>query len=113
MRCFDCGDDGHIAANCPNVTVDVGGKPRWCGFCDERTRLIDRGDVAARCQECHPLRHRQLKQHRKCPFCHMTVYEWDHSPCGEHSSPVAADRRPEKEHIDAVIAANSANGEMS
>lgn len=104
MRCFDCGDDGHTAPNCPNRAIDASGKPSWCGFCDERTRLVDGGDLVTRCQVCHPLRHQMLRQHRRCPRCHMTIYEWDaNSECGNHSSPVATDRRPEREHIDAVI----------
>ena len=104
LNCHTCGDKGHFASECPNEGIDASGKPPWCGFCDERTRLIDGGDVVARCQECHPLRHKQLKQHRRCPRCHVTVYEWDHSECGSHSGPQVPDKRPEREHIDAVIA---------
>lgn len=37
----------------------------------------------------------------------MTVYQWDSAPCGYHSSPVAADNRPDREQLDAIIAANS------
>jgi hypothetical protein len=107
MKCFDCGQDGHIAANCTNGGIDASGKPPWCGICDERTRLIDAGALAARCQVCHPLRNRQLPQHRKCPRCHMTVSQWDNEKCGSHVSPAAIDRRPEREHIDAIVTANS------
>ena len=113
MRCFDCGQDGHIAPNCPNGEIDKSGKPPWCGFCDETTRLVDAGDLVAHCQECHPLRNRQLKQHRKCPHCHMTVYQWDNEECGSHASPVAKDRRPERERIDAIIAGQPGVGETS
>ena len=60
-----------------------------------------------RCHVCHPSRNRQHRQHRKCPDCHMTVYQWDNGECGNHSSPVAIDRRPEKEHIDAIVASQS------
>ena len=112
MRCFDCGQDGHIAPNCPNGEIDKSGKPPWCGFCDETTRLIDAGDLVARCQECHPLRHRVVTQHRKCPHCHMTVYKWDTGECGSHSSPVAAERRPDRAHVKAIVAANSGDGEL-
>ena len=70
-NCFECGEDGHYAANCPNR--------------QPRTR-------------------QQLPQHRTCPTCHTTVYAWDDQPCGSHAVPGAPDSRPEKEHIDAVIA---------
>ena len=107
MKCYDCGDEGHIAPNCPNSEIDASGKPPWCGFCDEQTRLIDAGDLVARCHTCHPLRNRQLKQHRKCPHCHMTVYQWDTEECGSHSSPAVPDRRMERVRIGAILAANS------
>ena len=108
MKCYGCGDDGHIEPNCPNAVFDDG-RPPWCGFCDEKTRLIDGGALVSRCQQCHPLRHRQLRQHRKCPHCHMTVYLWDNEECGSHSSSVAAER-PDRAHIDAIVAANSGEG---
>jgi hypothetical protein len=37
----------------------------------------------------------QLKQHKKCPACHMTVYEWDMSQCGNHSPLDGSVRRKE------------------
>lgn len=110
MKCFDCGEDGHIAPNCPNGEIDATGKPPWCGFCSERTRLIDAGDLVARCQQCHPHRARQLPQHRKCPRCHVTVYRWDEEECGSHASPANPDRRMERVRIDAIVAANSGEG---
>jgi hypothetical protein len=103
MTCHGCGDKGHFESECPNKGIDATGKPPWCGFCDERTRTIDHGESASRCQICHPQRHKQLRQHRKCPSCHMTVYEWDNAPCGSHSGPTAPDRRPERETIERVI----------
>ena len=102
--CFGCGSKGHFEAECPNTGIDDSSKPPWCGFCDEIERTIDHGESVSRCQECHPLRRQQLKQRRKCPRCHVTVYAWDHAPCGQHTGPDVPDRRPEREHIDAVIA---------
>jgi hypothetical protein len=79
-------------------------RPPWCGICDERTRLIVTGDdQAGRCQECHPLRHQHLRQHRRCPSCKMIVHEWDNEPCGRHSSPVAKDRRLPIEEIREIV----------
>jgi hypothetical protein len=40
----------------------------------------------------------------------MTVYQWDNEECGNHSSPVATDRRPDKERIAAIIAEQSGGG---
>lgn len=104
LTCYGCGGKGHIESECPNAGIDATGKPPWCGFCDERTRHIDHGQSVSRCQECHPLRRQAVKQDRRCPSCHQLVYEWDTAPCGSHVGPAATDRRPEREHIDAVIA---------
>jgi phage FluMu protein Com len=102
IKCFGCGGEGHIEPNCPNTSFTANG---WCGICDERTRLIDLGDKTGRCTVCHPLRGQQLKQHRKCPRCHMTVYEYDGAPCGQHASPEAPDKRPDRQHIEQIVAA--------
>jgi len=104
MACHTCGIKGHLAAECPTAAY-LGDDKRspWCGFCDEITRLIDAGDIVARCQVCHPLRHQQLRQHRKCPHCKATVYEYDHNPCGSHAGPHIPDKRPDREHVHAII----------
>lgn len=98
--CWECGEAGHVAGDCPNKALaSDNGKPPWCGICDERTRLIGL-DVVSRCQACHPLARKLLKQFRRCPHCHALVYEWDSSPdCASHKMPDAPDRRPEREHI--------------
>ena len=105
--CWECGQSGHVVADCPNkaFTASNDSGPPWCGICDERTRLLDLGDSMARCQTCNPQRRQQLRQHRKCPHCHVTVHEWDHAPCGQHSGPTVPDRRPDRQHIDAIVAA--------
>ena len=94
--CFDCGDEGHIRSECPNTAFTSGTGSTWCGFCDERTRLIDLGDKMRRCGDCHPLRdapaaraagrpgQHKLAQHGVCPACRQVVYEWDHAPCDKH-----------------------------
>lgn len=110
VTCFDCGSAGHIAANCPNTGIDGNGRPSWCGICDEATRHIQTAAGVARCQECHPLARRLFKSDRRCPSCRQLVYEWDHSPCGSHSGPSAPDRRPEREHIQAIVATASSTG---
>jgi uncharacterized paraquat-inducible protein A len=107
--CFDCGATGHVVADCPNQAVITGnGKPLWCGICAERTRHINLGNKAARCTVCHPLRQKQLKQHRKCPRCHVTVYEWDNGECGNHAGPETADRRPQRETIQHIVETENA-----
>ena len=103
LNCHACGDKGHFASECTNEGIDATGKPPWCGFCDENTRRVDHGDSESRCQECHPLRRQQLRSRRKCPRCHVTVYDWDHGACGSHAGPDVPDRRPEREHIDQIV----------
>ena len=104
--CWDCGETGHVVADCPNAafTGTSDGKPPWCGACDERTRMFGL-DVAHRCPVCNPNRRQSLKQHRKCPSCHQTAHEWDNAPCGSHSGPDAKDRRPDRDHIEQIVAA--------
>lgn len=105
-KCWDCGETGHVVADCPNQAIAASdGRPPWCGFCDERTRQVDHGRSASRCQECHPQRRQQLRQHRRCPRCHVAVYEWDNGECGSHSGPGMPDKRPGREHIDAIVRA--------
>lgn len=107
--CYDCGDKGHLARDCPNAgaVTSGNGKPPWCGICDERTRLIGL-DLVSRCQQCHPQGRKMLKQLRRCPHCHATVYEWDNAiDCASHAMPNAADRRPEREHIREITGAAS------
>ena len=91
--CFNCGEPGHIAADCParraappEPPIE---KPQWCGACDPKTRLIDHGTLMQRCPACHPLRWQHLPQHKRCGGCNLLVYSWDVAPCGKHQ-PLAA-----------------------
>lgn len=87
MKCFECGDEGHIARECPNLGMTgEDGKPIWCGSCDETTRLVDLGDKLRRCYQCHPLRGKMLAQDRRCPSCRQIVYVWDHAACDNHQA---------------------------
>ena len=108
LTCFGCGGKGHVERECPNAQLAASGpadKPMWCGTCDRRTRLIESHGLAARCPQCHPLAHVQLAQYIRCPGCRMLVYAYDTNECGKHASPVQpADRRPEREEIDAIVA---------
>jgi hypothetical protein len=91
--CFECGEPGHIARECPARIVTTEGRepmPLWCGQCDKDTRLIDGishgREVVRRCAACHPLRFTPLKQHTRCGGCKQLVAAWDHSKCGEHGA---------------------------
>ena len=89
--CFECGEPGHLARDCPARLAAAetrAPKPLWCGNCDKETRLvygIVHGEyLAMRCTRCHPLRFVPLKHHRRCGGCNMIVYTWDQSPCALH-----------------------------
>jgi hypothetical protein len=56
----------------------------WCGFCDERTRLVDHGESVSRCKQCHPLARQLLPQYRRCQDCGTVAHTWDVAPCGSH-----------------------------
>lgn len=107
--CFTCGTSGHIAADCPN-NEELDNRPAWCGICDRRTRLvtvnIETGTVK-KCPDCHPAPRKPLPQHKRCGACKMTVHSWDTSPCGQHSSPVATDKRLSIGQIHAIERSNS------
>lgn len=97
MKCFECGDDGHMSRSCPNRDMirreqaAADGKPIWCGECDRRTRLIitttDGHDVATRCQ-CHPESHKLPAQFTRC-HCGTVIYQWDTAGCDRHQ-PIGA-----------------------
>lgn len=87
MNCYHCQSPAHLARDCPNAAslgADASGKPPWCGTCDERTRLVDLGEMMGRCVQCHPLRGACLPQHRRCSSCHRLVLAIDVLPCGKH-----------------------------
>jgi len=110
LRCFECGDDGHYGRDCPSkswVASDpaADGQPRWCGYCDERSRHVEQTDGRVRRCQCHPESHMQLRHHRKCPNCHVTVVTWDTSiDCAHH---IIAGAQPALESMAAYQVAES------
>lgn len=90
MNCYECGQPGHIKANCPNKAWLAGpaagdGRPAWCGTCDERSRHLELADGRVKRCQCHPESHKMLPQHRRCPSCRVLVASWDAAPCGKHA----------------------------
>lgn len=113
-RCFDCGDTGHMAYNCPNRAAINDGRPIWCGTCDEHSRHVQAdatGDAMKRCH-CHPGSHKMLPQHRRCPSCRTVVYTWNTSGCDGHRlvgahlpyAPPVPPRGPDHERLRLVAA---------
>lgn len=102
MKCFECEQPGHIAADCPNREMLNGGKP-WCGICDQQTHLVGSPEGLKRCPDCHPKRHELRRPLRRCHACRQTIYEWDNSPCGHHQAPHATDQRLSKDQIDHIM----------
>jgi ribosomal protein L32 len=91
-KCYECGEYGHISADCPQklYAVEVGdGKPPWCGQCDRETRLVyfvrDGIETARRCAACHPRSTTLPVTYSKCRGCGHAIYAWDvRSECGRH-----------------------------
>ena len=91
-------------------------RPAHCGVCDPMTRMLAlNGDLTlmARCPDCHPLVARQsqsnrrgerISQFRRCQGCNQTIYSWDQTPCGSHtSSDPGRDRRPSAGRIREIL----------
>lgn len=106
VRCFTCKEPGHVAADCPELD-NPDTRPRWCGICDPRTRLVTidlASGTVKRCPDCHPTPVKPLAQHKRCSGCKMTIHEWDTNPCGMHSTPAdAPDNRPPRTVISAIV----------
>lgn len=108
-KCFGCGTEGYVQSECPYCADANDTRPTHCGICDPRTRLvtinIELGTVK-KCPDCHP-NAKLPPQFKRCTGCRMTIYAWDTNPCGNHESPVAVDKRPDREHIDRIVGTNS------
>lgn len=110
IKCFGCGAEGYVKAECPYCADVTDTRPSWCGICDIRTRLVTvdaESGTVKRCPECHPSPRKPLAQHKRCPACKMVVYAWDTGQCGSHESPVAPDRRLPIEQIHEIERANA------
>jgi hypothetical protein len=89
LTCYECGVVGHTSFECPNKAgfaedAYQASRPRWCGLCDQRSRHLELPDGRVKRCQCHPESHLQLRHHRKCPHCHVTVVEWDTAIDCEH-----------------------------
>lgn len=92
VKCFGCGNYGHIERGCPEKTyaAELGDdKPPWCQQCERETRLVylrlDGRDAARRCTTCHPSGHLLTAQFKRCKTCKAVIYQWDlRSECGKH-----------------------------
>lgn len=104
MKCYDCGEPGHRAKDCPEkqFAAELGvDKPPWCFQCDRETRLVyfqrDGYVTARKCYTCHPNSQTLPAQFSKCRNCRTVVYHWDirsecgtHQPVGRHLEPIGA-----------------------
>jgi hypothetical protein len=116
--CFECGDTGHVKADCPNLAYVDGTASGWCGTCDERTRHVELADSRVKRCSCHPAHRHALAQHRRCPSCHLTIVTWDSAQdCVHHilggiprqyAGPAVREITPDEDALRALAAAQAA-----